>query len=371
MKKALVVLLILAVAGGVFAQELKFTGYVNTGLGLVIPGEDDADPYLTAYGQDAEQFNYRFQLNGFFTNSAGNAGLSFRLRAQGNRTPFMHWAYGWYTGFDGMITVKAGSVDDGTYNTMGYVIDGDVDEGIGALVNVSPIDGLSLGVGAYVGKNDASGSLQRELDDAKYTFGIAYDMPDLFKVAVGYRTKSAFDTARLRAGVNIKVLPELTAVIEVEADNLDGDFGDFGTFTIAQTLAYKIGDITVGVNLGEYLSMEEDTDFSFMANPWVSYAIGSIVPRLDFVYFLNGYADLVTDSSDPEYGNWTGKFHRKAYMPTYTEDYAFMSIRPSVAFMLNNTTIEVGYMFNMLTEPDGIDYDNNQNIIYVDFKWSF
>jgi hypothetical protein len=43
---------------------------------------------------------------------------------------------------------QGGFVDDGTFNSMGD-IDGDAGEGLGALLTVAPIDGLTVGLGIY------------------------------------------------------------------------------------------------------------------------------------------------------------------------------------------------------------------------------
>jgi len=51
MKKALVVLLILAVAGGVFAQQISISGLVDAGLGMLKYDGDD-DPVFGMVGHN-------------------------------------------------------------------------------------------------------------------------------------------------------------------------------------------------------------------------------------------------------------------------------------------------------------------------------
>jgi hypothetical protein len=128
MKKFLTGLVVLVMAGGLFAQELKFDGYVNSGLGLIITDQKvtdpkdttkskSIDPFLTAFGVDSWQYGYRFQ-------SQATTDNFFSI-------PF---AYVWTKFLDGVITV-----DDGTWNSGGFILTDDQGEGLGALVKISLI----------------------------------------------------------------------------------------------------------------------------------------------------------------------------------------------------------------------------------------
>ena len=82
MKKALIVLLLLAfVAGGLFAQ-FSFSGRINGGLGLFKYADVD-DMHLGTISRQLDGNGVRAEVNMNVTNEAGNAGLSFRLRADG------------------------------------------------------------------------------------------------------------------------------------------------------------------------------------------------------------------------------------------------------------------------------------------------
>ncbi|MDR0877496.1 MAG: hypothetical protein LBN21_05545, partial [Treponema sp.] len=125
MKKILGVLLLLAAAGVLFAQEFKWNGYVNSGLGLVATDKNGVDNYLTAYGNDSWQYGYRLRLDGAYTNADANAGANFRIQSQATRDAFISipYAYGWvkFLG-DGVFTLKGGLVDDGTWNSGGAIL---------------------------------------------------------------------------------------------------------------------------------------------------------------------------------------------------------------------------------------------------------
>ncbi|MDR2181230.1 MAG: hypothetical protein LBN92_00960, partial [Treponema sp.] len=138
MKKVLLVSIFIAVVGaGLFAQEFKWDGYINSGFGFVSTNEKDVDPYLTAFGVDSGQFGYRFRLNGSFTNADGNSGAKFRFQSQvtSNQLISLPYLYGWMKPVD-IVTISAGLVDDGTWNS-GGILNDDVGEGLGVLVKLS------------------------------------------------------------------------------------------------------------------------------------------------------------------------------------------------------------------------------------------
>jgi hypothetical protein len=101
----------------------------------------------------------------------------------------------------------------------------------------------------------------------------------------------------------------------------------------------------------------------------VSYALGSIVPRLDLGYGSGARAGFNNNNL-----NW----HRVNYNPVYDSDVSIISIRPSVKFNLDSKTfVEIGDLIDI----DGVlkgTWENDpdaesriSNVFYVDFKWSF
>jgi hypothetical protein len=443
MRKLGIVAVLLAagafVASGLFAQDIKFDGYVNSGLGVVYSTEENApDPFIAAMGSDSWNNAWTIRLNANYTNEAGNAGASLRLQAAGGYS----WigvpiGYGWISAFDKMLTVKGGIVDDGTWNTGGTYLNGDQGEGLGALAKITPITGLDIGLGVYLAETPLGGQnnqeiadkheylsgryYARELDQAKYTFNVGYTMPDLFKFVASYRPKSEaatgvvpsdYLTSRLRAGVSLLMVPNLKANFELELDNLqdfsamkpgerdawgrmvtpldpnDADpvldeegnpmFDDnneplyqstvsrsaaSGKINIYETFQYDMGNLSVGLWAAQWLSMAEDTDLSFYANPWVSYAIGDIIPRLDL-----GYGGATRAGFNNGGLNW----RRANYTAMYDSDYSVIVIRPSVKFNFDaNTFVEIGDLLDIDGGKWGDDDSRISNVFYVDFKWSF
>jgi hypothetical protein len=398
MKKAAVVFILALIAGMAFAQELKFDGYINTGLGLVITdrevsdgtatGSEAVDPYITARRVDSEQNLFRFRLNGSYTNADGDAGAKFRFQAQnGTQNPIFPYAFGWVKFFD-ILTVNAGIVDDGTWATKGAILGDDLGEGLGILVKLSPIEGLDLGVGAYAA-NAGSGSDNNALavyptsgvewNEAKYTISGSYTMKDLFRVNASYRGENraggggSRQSSKAIAEIQLLAVKDLTAVVEGELDNLE-DFDPSGTVNVYETLGYKLSNLGFGLNAVQYLLMKDDSDIALRFNPWVSYTIGKLVPRLDVVYFIGG---KVTGSSNTSEGN----IDRKGYavFTDHNPDASVIGVRPSLKINLDSkTTLEIGDLINYEKAPTkmfgaGSDMKDSKltNTFYVDLTVKF
>jgi hypothetical protein len=421
---------------GLFAQDLKFDGYINSGLGVVYSNEDNApDPFIAAVGNDSRSNAWSIRLNANYTNGAGNAGASVRLQAAGGYS----WigvpiGYGWFSVFDRILTIKGGIVDDGTWNTGGAYLNGDMGEGLGALAKISPIAGLDIGLGVFLAETPLSSQenqeiadkhpslgrfYAREFDEAKYTFNVGYTMPDVFKIVAGYRPRSAAGTgsaneflpSRLRAGASLLSVPNLKVILELELENLqdfsglkkgDRDAWDrlvdpnpndrdpildadgnpisgqykptvgavdaSGQINIFETFQYDMGNLSVGLWAAQWLSQAADTDVAFYANPWVSYAFGPIVPRLDL-----GYGSAMRANFNNSSRNWRHVF----YTAMCDDDFSLIVIRPSVKFNINsNTAVEIGDLIDIENVKKGYwkhsdDDSRVSNAFYVDFKWSF
>ena len=446
---AVLALLFIATTAG--AQELKFDGYINSGLGVVVDNADGSDPYLKAFGVDGESNGYRFRLNGSYTNEAKNAGARLRLQSQRNLTISssanlnvnvnkiydengdliddysgtgtasgnvtntygyfsLAYAYGWVSFLDNMITLTGGIVDDGTYATADWWFNDDLGEGLGMLLKVAPVDGLSLGIGAYTISQQSGGSnniltvggnlpnfrdVTPKLAQAKYTFNAAYTMPDTFRFGVSYRPQNRaawvgssassiintsyedyanggnYESAQLITEFRFLGMKGLTAVVAGIFDKMN-DFSDNGTITLSETFGYKASDeLNLGLNAVQFL-YQNDNNASLLFNPWVSYAVSKdIIPRLDLVYFMGGQSKMVRADTQWERRGF-------AVVPSSDSDkvLSVFSARPSVKINLDSKTfVEIGDMINY----DFGNYDNAYgdekarltNVFYVDMKFSF
>ena len=390
MKRILLVFLtvVLVTAFG-FSQELKFDGYLNSGFGWWVSNKDGEDALFEVYGVDSERNIGRFRLNGAFTNEKGTGGLNFRIQAQHNGTTTegnsaaanafsMAYGYAWIKAFN-MLTLKAGLVDDSTWATGDVIYADDQGEGVGLLIKLAPVKGLDLGVGAYAASFN-SGShnnflgvptkYQQRPDKIKYTFNASYTMDKVFRLMMSGRLKNETggdatqSTAHLLAEFRLLAVPNLTAVLVGELDNLS-DFSDFGRINFYETIGYRLNDLSFGINAAQYISRKTGDDFGLRLNPWISYALAEnrIVPRLDFVYFLGGRSG----GSSADYGKG---YHRRSFTADYNKDTFVLNARPSVKFNLDPRTIlEFGdsFYFTKISGGDGVV----SNALYLDITIRF
>jgi len=140
MKKAIVLLLALAVLGGaLFAQDapvLKFDGYVSTGVFYNVT-QDQAKLYN--YYNSGKPDRVRFNAN--YTD--GTFGLKFRLQSNDFTAPTVTQALVRAGFFDNMLVVKAGKLDDYSMATYDNSY-GTTDGAVGAQFYVKPIDALTI-----------------------------------------------------------------------------------------------------------------------------------------------------------------------------------------------------------------------------------
>jgi len=435
MKRFLVITLITAfLTTAAFAQNLTLGGYFNSGLGLVTAGNED--PFFKAFGVDSDSNGYRFRLNGSYQNEPKNAGLRFRFQSQrtlaftstgnaaagntagtndhthsvsvsGNNMYFsIPYAYGFVNFFENKLSFSAGIVDDSSWQTADWWFNDDSGEGLGVLMKVNPIDGLSFGFGAYTVTQLGGGAnnvLARNInsrpyfDEAKYTISISYTLKDVFYIGGTFRTENTAgggtairntESAGRNTGgtiddnknsslavgdLRILAVKGLTAVVAFAADNLQ-DFDKNGLMFISETFAYKINEeFNLGLNAVQFL-YQNDRDMSMLFNLWGSYAFGSIVPRLDLVYFINGTSHNATTAQASVNPN----YHRRGYAPlSNASEHSVLSVRPSVRINLDNRThFEIGNVTHIDMAKNNINNWNNSdsrltNVFYLDIKLNF
>jgi len=455
MKKLILIALMISVSAGiVFAQELKFDGYLNSGMGVVYDDNKDHDTYVKAFGVDSESNGYRFRLNGSYTNQDKNAGVKFRL--QGQRTMdlagylSMPYLYGWMGFLENKITLTGGLVDDSTWTSADWWWNDDTGEGLGLLFKAEPVKGLNLGVGAYtisqqsggsnnvlrispLNKNSSNeysmgdnrlpnfGELMLKPKDLKYTFNIAYTVPDVLRLGAIFRTKNkaGWDKSRytistdklsysetdeygyggreesmfLQTELRLLAVKNLTAVAVGVFEHLQ-DFDSRGNIIISETLGYKADKLNFGLNAVQFLynrtakilsssALNDDKvemNPSLLFNPWISYSFDKVVPRLDLVYFMGGQSKMANTSQSSQ--QWERKgFATVAKAKEAEDDYSVFSVRPSIKINLDGKTfLEIGDMINYdMATKDGAyktkdDADKKtllSNVFYIDVKFSF
>jgi hypothetical protein len=400
--------LILVSAAVIFTQELKFDGYLNSGVGIVANNKKGERPYFKAFGVDSESNAFRFRLNGSFQNEAKNAGVRFRFQGQRNITlsgylsiPYL---YGWVSFLENKITLTGGLVDDGTWTSADWWWNDDTGEGLGLLLKAEPIKGLNLGVGAYTisqqsgGNNNmlqvqasetyvaetAAGSgvfetrtrtinrlpnfneLMLKPQDIKYTFNAAYTMPDVFRFSAIFRTKNKAgwtatreasnyayggreESMFLQAEFRLLAVKNLTAVVVGTFDKLQ-DFDKSGNMMFSETFGYKLDNLNVGLNAVQFAYIRSSAlDPGLLFNPWVSYTFGKVIPRLDLVYFFGGRSKMTGYGTNAAENQWERRgFANKEGKKGNKDDHSVFSIRPSVKLNLDSRIfLEIGDMMNI------------------------
>jgi hypothetical protein len=405
MKKCLAVLLALVVAGGVFAQEFKFTGFVNGGIGLrasnaednpTTPGYDESKAIFIPYAVEGPNA-LRVELNGAYTNADKIAGANFRLRWNGSSsgvTDAFEFGYAWVKAFD-MLTLYGGKVDNGTFNSMA-AYDGDQGEGFGALSIFSLKDvGLDLGLGIYSGGThyDASTSPQgsgMDFENTKFTFNAALTVPDLIKVVVSARTKSALKTAATdlptglkggdnsaRAGLGLNVLALADAgitrlALDAFLDNLQDS--DLGYVQIGERVEFAKDTLTIGARFRQsfLIGKQKDDTSAFPEAPkpylnfwvWVSYGLmeNAVVPRLD-VSFISG-------------GKHNYNFKTDGFGDPSFDKASSLELRPQVEFRFGGTAavVQLGYsgVYDLTDGAKaGPGVSTMDHLIFANYKVSF
>jgi hypothetical protein len=384
MKKTLVVLLILAMAMGAFAQEIKFSGDLSTGLETSYEAHEQGDDNksyeekLKAYSYDADDDTpVRARLNIDVENENAGVHVQFRINEGKNSHPenvIPGYAYGAVKAID-IINIYAGLVSNGAWNTGGDD-DSDVGEGIGALVQATPIEGLTIGAGIFGGPTRKSFLAKdpkpiNKLAYAHDSSGVAYEQEKLFKIAVSGRTEEQ-DFAKFHAGFSFLGVEGLGLAIEAFSNDLY-DKAD-KAWQIDEVISYDLGAIDVGLTAFQYIhqsgapgyinftSVDDDTKVEYAYakdlnlglkfNPWVSYTMGNIVPKLAGLIGFTGY-----DKDDVKI------------------DVFYFRIKPSVTFkIVNNASIALAYTFDAATTTyKDIDdkLKENKHTASVDFRYSF
>jgi hypothetical protein len=323
MKKLLILLLVFVVAGGVFAQELKWSSGVLFGLG--IKSDESAPPI-----QDNEWWE-----SGDDSKAAGfvqteyaqdNYGFLFKVRGRFSRADdydlTIPKAKVWFDLLDDKIGIRAGRLDESLWNTQADWL-WQVTKGVGALVEIKPIEGLSFGaifktnVGATSYDDDNDPDTDKVSIGDKFVsspeellkraaFGVSYTMTDTFyasaslQLAAGDRvyklngtkhTAVLNDAAEATYGLNILAVPNLIL-------NTEGLFGNIGgdediSFNLRQDIGYKIipGTFKAGVKLAE----ESPTSaLKLTIKPYGEYVINSLFTTNLEVQVSTALADNAT-----------------------------------------------------------------------------
>ena len=323
MKKILILLLILGVAGGIFAQELTWSGKVQSGFQIDLSDDYD-DPIVYATDDDVPTAA-QARLN---LNVAGDSwGFALGTGANVNQDKTFDMvfgnAHGWIDFLDGMIKVRAGLIDPGVWGTGGEG-DWNLSSGVGTRFEFTPMgDKLNFGfmlnywdsplpltvkdwlmsTAFGVSYNDAElmglklalamklspETLEYVANDGENPWDDNYDInydpadPTTWEMVPGQDANAA---AELIFAFGINPVPVLSVLIDGHVGNL-GVYGDAGTFTIYEEFTFTgVENLSAGLLLGQGLSSDAvingdkgaavaaDATFDWLfVKPWLEYAV--------------------------------------------------------------------------------------------------
>ncbi|HTZ53348.1 MAG TPA: hypothetical protein VMF68_16885 [Spirochaetia bacterium] len=301
MKKALVVLLVLACVGAAaFADDMaaptaKWSAATWYGWAYAMPNS----------GAIVEQYDYSwvgagaFRLGFSYTSSDGNAGFNARFT---NTAPLnasmavnVDRLNGWAKMFGGMLTVRAGLLDDYTIATADWNNFGKTDNKLGMYFDVSPVAGLDVGAFLpFPATSDAAANIFAPAGGAYAVVGASYAVPNLVTVVAGGDASNA-----VYFGANVKAVPNLTAILEAKISLASGN-----AMTFEENVGYAMGPLTVGARIGEVNDSNASTAFSWGIEPTVAYKVTDAIA-------LN----LIINAFNNPSQTWMSPIDAKAILP--------------------------------------------------------
>jgi len=279
MKKLLVILLALCVVSGAFAQA-TVNGYVRA-----VQTYSDTNGIALAT---------RARLNISYTTEEDTFKAFVRLQSSDYTAPKVALGYARVNLLDGKVVVSGGRLANYDYDISSglsdYASGGNVandglilDAGDALLVQLLPVEGLNIGVGAFAGV----GTIDQLYVAAKYA------LADVGSFVVESRLASELADSRVSASVQFTGVEGLTASAGYKLNSDVGyKMGLVGESTVYGIINYAAGDLTVEVAPEYRLEAGK-----LYAEGYVSYAMG------DFTYTVLGAYDAASsgDTISAEY----------------------------------------------------------------------
>jgi hypothetical protein len=269
MKKALVVFLILAVAGGLFAQTVTTKGSVQTGIGIGFTDEEgDAGKPIVDYIRDRGDNGLRGQVDIAFTSADdaayGKFGANVSFRGVHSKFVANNWeasvptANLWWTP-SSMLRIDLGTGGPGGMGTLGGMDRSqDILDNDGLKVRLTPIAGLNLGAHLFYGRKGAT----LAFENMNLGFGANYTMSGLVAVAANLRYKAEnkddkTEKIAFGAGANFLGLGGL-GFSKIAADFASYGFGTDAFFLgIGEQINYGVGALSAVARARQFIWLGE------------------------------------------------------------------------------------------------------------------
>jgi hypothetical protein len=347
MKKALVVFLILAVAGGLFA-EISWSGNAQTGIGIGFNDDPDADPIIGIVrnrGENGLQLQFVMggkvatENYGTFTGNIGFRGYyGGKLGGDGTATmawiedPRLTWAVGGPLG----LTLALGNGGPGGTGTMGDYDTGlDAGGGWGLAAQLKPIAGLTVAASAIYGP------AQKKFDELVYAFGVKYSATDLLDVAanVNYNLTKTDDKEKLNAAFGVSILPIVKAMgftaLAFDARTNNGIGAAKSDIGVGERIGFATGALSLTLRARQLFWQGTDPSPDFIPMKF----------NLNASYKVS---DLVTIGADGRYvigsvPNFNWRHADETVQPDWNKDKSALAVSPYATFSLGGPSITLGY----------------------------
>jgi hypothetical protein len=367
MKKTLVVLLILAAAGGLFAQELTFSGDVKTGVRL----EADKDANSVKLWHD-DAAGPQFAING--TYGADNYGLKLGFIGDASEaSPFsVDSAYLWFKPLD-LLKISAGKSFGDIPNVYDFATGG----GPGVQFLLTPIEALTVGVtlstpGGDFKKHELKDFFLETALGLKYTSDIfaahlafkldsEADKNDAFswdalgfpKVEIG--AKKPENEMFVSAAVEVTAIENLTIDVAGKIENLNDWAEDGGARAeIHEKVGYQVSDpFNVYLKVVEVLFSHKNGPTGLNAEAGLGYKINDTY-KANFTLGADNW--LLPDVYGDDKGFNNGKFWFKPAVDITVSEKAAINV-------YYQGTIE-----NKIYQKSEKLF---KNVVQVSFAWSF
>jgi len=379
MKKFLVLGLILAVAGGAFAQSITFSGGVATGLGIIFP-DRDMIPNNALVTMQRDTFggnSLEANLNVLGTNADGTVTFHFGLRASNtivrttdDTTNAVQFEFKMENGnvrfnfLDNTLQLIIGRGGPGGFSTgapRGQSFD--IAEGggghISAVYNVTPElrFGLTLRPGYHNIGNYTTAAGNR-LRRVPISLGVRYAIPDVGSLHLNFLTNGTADDKQrmdLAVGANLAALVSGTSFTALNFSVAILDLtktSNTMTFELSEGITFAQDALTIQAMLRQTVAMPTGgtmrMNLHFRVN--ATYKINDIVtPGLDLGFVMGN--DATNLGTGINAGNLVNLYRR----PTDAlgqaavgrlQDRMGVAINPYVNFVVGpSTTMQLGYTF--------------------------
>ena len=371
MKRALIVLLSLAVAGGLFAQ-VSFGGNVNSG--LLVGFDEDGHAFYTSKSDGGDKLSYGFSVT--YAAPSGNAGANFAMTGNDGGGWNADGSKIWFKPLP-ILELSGGGGANGSIGTPGPggTSNGASDKGVGLSVRLDPMPGLAFGLGIE--------PKATELGKAFYGLGLKYDLAGLFGAVanLGYDGAGNEGDGKVdaAAGVSVAALSNIAGLniaANVKAGNVT-KLADDGAVNAGAEVGFKVADL--GATLKGIVALPvttADKDAGKVLNAVIgadlSYPIGAITAKLGVGYLLKGAVTPVEDADgnnvvapkfDP--GMWAGI---DGVGPADKDvESSVLKINPSISFKVAEADLNIGY--GLKTNVGGESKINHE--IYTGFSIGF